>query len=203
MIYLEHFKFNTEKQKAKCFCRNPKAIENYGFAISDGKHMWECHHKLETHFSDETERPRNAQITQAELIALGMYYDRPPEELIFLTKSEHRSLHSSTLGMKWNEDQKKRHGEILKGKTGGDTCSNKRWFTNGFINVREEKCPPYFRPGRVGLPKGRKCSEETRKKLSVSLKGRKPTFLGKHHSEETKRKISETKKKNQNPGILL
>lgn len=194
MIYLEHFKFKTEKQKAKCFCRNPRQIENYAWAISDENHMWECHHRLETHFSDGTPRPRNAQLSQEELRALDMYIDRPPEEFIFLTKAVHRSLHSSTLGMKWNEDQKKRHSEILKGKTGGDTCSTKKWYTNGYINVREENCPPGFRPGRVGLPKGRKHSEETRKKISASLKGREPTFLGKHHTEESKKKISETKK---------
>lgn len=37
---------------------------------------------------------------------------------------------------------------------------------------------------------GKKHSEETRKKLSLARKGRKP-MLGKHHSEETRKKISE------------
>lgn len=197
MIYEEHFRIKKDGTMGyMTFCRNPKAIENYGFAISDEKHMWECHHRLETHFSDGTERPRNAQLSQAELKALDMYYDRPPEELIFLTKSEHRSLHSKILGKKWTNEQREKHSKLLKGRpnVGGDRIQGKKWYTNGFINVREYECPPYFRPGRVGMPKGRKHSEETRKKLSASLKGRKPTFLGKHHTEETKRKISETKK---------
>lgn len=191
------FYTNTEKQIEKCYCTNPKQIENYAFAISDDKHMWECHHRLETHFSDGTPRPRNAQLSKSELIALGMYYNRPAEELIFLTKPEHRKLHSSTLGTKWTDEQRKKHSEIMKGRpnVGGDRIQGKKWFNNGYINVREHKCPPGFVPGRIGLPKGRKHSEETRKKMSDSLKGRKPTFLGKHHSEETKRKISETKKK--------
>lgn len=199
MIYEDHFRVKKNGQLcAKGFCRNPKAIENYGRAISDEKHMWECHHRLETHFSDGTERPRNAQLSREELIALGTYYDRPPEELIFLTKSEHRKLHARNIGMHWTEEQKKKHSELLKGKpnVGGDRIQGKKWYTNGFINIRAYTCPPYFRSGRVGLPKGRKVSEETRKKLSASLKGRKPTFLGKHHTEETKRKISETKNKN-------
>lgn len=197
MINIRVFYPNTEKQIEKCFCTNPKQIENYAFAISDEKHMWECHHRLETHFSDGTPRPRNAQLSKSELIALGMYYNRPAEELIFLTKPEHRKLHSNTLGTKWTDEQRKKHSEIMKGRpnVGGDRIQGKKWFNNGYINVREYKCPPGFVPGRIGLPKGRKVSEETRKKISASLKGREPTFLGKHHTEETKRKISESKKK--------
>ncbi len=198
MIYEEHFRIKKDGTLGHMtFCRNPKAIENYGMAISDDKYMWECHHRLETHFSDGTLRPRNAQLSQAELIALGMYYDRPPEEFIFLTKSEHRSLHAKTIGSHLSDSHKKKISDKLKENpnVGGDRIQGKKWYTNGYINVREYKCPYGFRPGRIGLPKGRKASEETRKKISASLKGRKPTFLGKHHSEETKRKISETKKK--------
>ena len=197
MINLRRFYPNTEKQIESCYCINPKQIENYAFAISDEKHMWDCHHRLETRFSDGTLRPKNAQLSKKELIALGMYYNRPAEELIFLTRSEHLKEHQSTKGTKWTDEQKKKHSEIMKGRpnVGGDRIQGKKWFNNGYINVREYVCPPGFVQGRIGLPKGRKVSEETRKKMSASLKGRKPTFLGKHHSEETKRKISETKKK--------
>ena len=197
MINLRRFYPNTEKQIESCYCINPKQIENYAFAISDEKHMWDCHHRLETRFSDGTLRPKNAQLSKKELIALGMYYNRPAEELIFLTRSEHLKEHQSTKGTKWTDEQRKKHSEIMKGRpnVGGDRIQGKKWFNNGFINVREYNCPPGFVPGRIGLPKGRIVSEETRKKMSASLKGRKPTFLGKHHTKETKRKISETKKK--------
>ena len=42
--------------------------------------------------------------------------------------------------------------------------------------------------------KGIPLTEECKRKMSESLKGRKSPMEGKHHSEETKRKISETKK---------
>lgn len=151
MINLVRFYPNTEKQIEKCYCLNPKQIENYAFAISDDKHMWDCHHRLETRFSDGTPRPKNAQLSKAELIALGMYYNRPAEELIFLTRSEHLKEHQSTKGTKWTDEQRKKHSEIMKGRpnVGGDRIQGKKWFNNGYINVREYKCPPGFVPGRL------------------------------------------------------
>ena len=77
------------------FCREPEHIENYEQAMNDIS-KWECHHRLETHFSDGTERPHNACLSSRELILLGCYYDRPASELIFLTKSEHMRLHSKS-----------------------------------------------------------------------------------------------------------
>ena len=53
-------------------------------------------------------------------------------------------------------------------------------------------------PGGDGCPgffnKGRKHTEEEKKKIGESVKGDKNGFFGKHHSEETKKKISESKK---------
>ena len=69
-----------------CLCRTPELIESYDKAITDTTQVWNCHHRLETHTSDGERRL--VDISRAELIALGMYYDRPPEELIFLTKKE-------------------------------------------------------------------------------------------------------------------
>lgn len=44
-----------------------------------------------------------------------------------------------------------------------------------------------------GQPKP-KPSEETRRKMSESMKGRVPGMLNKHHSEETRRRIAEARK---------
>ena len=51
-----------------------------------------------------------------------------------------------------------------------------------------------FRKGNIPWNKGKKYSEEYRKKLSEAHKGKPGNFLGKHHSEETKRKISKALK---------
>lgn len=61
-------------------------IENYAEAVNS-EEMYICHHRKEI-----TEDGKNA-FTADELIDLGEYYHRPPEELIFLTKSAHKALH--------------------------------------------------------------------------------------------------------------
>ena len=66
--------------------------KNYDKAIADKTQIWEVHHRLETHTSDGERRI--VELSKAELEAFDMYYDRPPEELIFLTKRDHFHLHS-------------------------------------------------------------------------------------------------------------
>ena len=123
---------------------------------------WDCHHRLETH-TPEGER-RIIDITKKELIALGMYYNRPADELIFLTESEHSSFNK---GKKRSEETKKKMSEAAKG--------NKNSL-------------------------GHRHTEETRKKMSEAKKGKyigeKHPNYGKHPSEETRKKLSEAHKGN-------
>lgn len=101
------------------FCKEPEMIENYDRAISDTEETWHCHHRLETHNSDGEKRL--IDIKMEELIALDMYYNRPPEELIFLTNYEHKSLHSkgkaNTLGKKYSLETRRKMSESMKKHT--------------------------------------------------------------------------------------
>lgn len=76
---------------------------------------------METHFSDGTPRPKDAQLSKEELIALDMYWCRPAEELIFLATKEHYCLHK-------------------KGK---------HWYNNGEKQTMAYDCPESFVPGRL------------------------------------------------------
>lgn len=89
-------------------------IENYEKVMADSK-TWQCHHRLETHNSDG--QRRIVDITKKELIALDMYYNRPADELIFLTNEEHVSLHHK--GKYISEEYKKKLSESNKGKNKG------------------------------------------------------------------------------------
>ena len=73
------------------YCNNFSAVENYELAKADNFEGWVCHHRLETHNSDGEERL--VQLEASELKALGMYYDRPPEEFIFMKRKDHAKLH--------------------------------------------------------------------------------------------------------------
>lgn len=67
-------------------------IENFLEAVNDTTTLWVIHHRLETHNSEGVKRLVN--ISKKELMALGMYFKRPIEELIFLGYNEHKKIHS-------------------------------------------------------------------------------------------------------------
>lgn len=71
-------------RNAKRYCNTDiSLVENYDKAIASSE-MWDCHHKNEIILDK----------SQDELKEMGLYWNRPPEELIFLSHSEHASLHS-------------------------------------------------------------------------------------------------------------
>lgn len=96
----------------KSYCKDFTKIENYQKAIEDVTQTWDCHHRLETHNSDGERRL--VDLTLAELIALDMYYDRPSEEFIFLSRVDHRRLHSVGKGL--SEETKAKISVAKKGK---------------------------------------------------------------------------------------
>ena len=151
------------------YCKDYKNIENYDRAAAANFKGWHCHHRLETHNSDG--KRRDVDITQKELIALGMYYHRPAEELIFLTTREHnafkkgkprseetrRKLREANEGEKnpfygkhLSEEHKKKLSEINKGNTyakGNKSTTGMHWYNNGKINIMAKECPEGFVPG--------------------------------------------------------
>lgn len=79
-------------KRAKRFCKDDiSKIQNYDKAIADTTQTWHCHHRLELTLDGEFAHKKE------DLIRMDMYYKRPYFELIFLTKSEHRRLHSTNI----------------------------------------------------------------------------------------------------------
>lgn len=158
----------------KRICDDIENVENYDKAKADDFKGWICHHRLETHNSDGEKR--FLDISQKELIALEMYFSRPPEELIFLTRAQHNSLHKK--GKHQSEETKKKISDSEKGK----------------------KCGPFSEEHRRKLSevkKGKKLSDEHKKHLSEAKKGKSTWNKGKRncYSEETRKKMSEAAKR--------
>ena len=154
------------------YCTEPEKIENYERAKKDTFKGWHCHHRLETHTSDGIRR--DVDISHKELKALGMYYNRPASELIFLTTREHNAFKKGQTA--WNqgkktseetrnkmreshkgkpnpnkgkhlsEETRKKMGEAKKGNT---NVRGRHWYNNGKINIRAKECPDGFVPGRL------------------------------------------------------
>lgn len=91
----------NEKYAKKFCCEDLSLIENYDIAVADTTQTWDCHHRQGTIY------------TRDDLKKIGEYYNRPAIELIFLTSSEHHSLHNK--GKKFTEDHKRKIGDAQKG----------------------------------------------------------------------------------------
>ena len=157
------------KHNFKLYCKDYENIENYENALADNFVGWYCHHRLETHNLDGERRL--VDITADELKALGMYYHRPSNELIFLTPKEHNMLHNRgkvgpnkgktpwNKGVPMSNEQKNKLSEVKKGTHHSEETKMKmsetrkgiykccHWYNNGKINRFCKECPPGFVPG--------------------------------------------------------
>ena len=132
------------KHNFKYYCKDYENIENYEKALADNFKGWCVHHR------------KGVDIPKEELIALGMYYDRPADELIFLTIKEHSSLHDEgehnpNYGKQLSEEHRKKLSEAWS-------------YDKHFTEETKKKISEAM--------KGRCFSEEHRKKLSEASKGK-------------------------------
>lgn len=91
-------------KNAKKFCIDPvESIEGYKRAMNEPD-QFDLHHKLE-----------EQGYSREELISKGLYYNRPAEELVFLTHKEHAILHGSSR----SEETRRKISKALKGNQHG------------------------------------------------------------------------------------
>ena len=167
------------------YCKNYQSIENYENAKKDNFKGWHCHHRLETHNSDGERRL--VDITREELLALGMYYDRPSEELIFLTIYEHSRLHMK--GKHLSEETRKKISSASKGNKYALGYKHSEEAKKRISDAMRGENNPFY---------GKHHSEEAKKKNSEAHKGKylgkDNPFYGKTHSEDVKKRIGEKNK---------
>lgn len=148
------------KYNAKKFCKEDiSKIENYDKAVNDTTQMWHCHHRDEVKVL-----PSGIKVIRSrqELIENERYYNCHANELIFLTREEHRRLHN----LNRSESTKIKMSEAQKGRV-----------------LSKESCKKISESnkGRAAWNKGKSgiYSEDTLRNMSESKKGKSSWNKGK------------------------
>ena len=185
----------SEKQAKKYCNEDPSLIENYWDAMNDETQLWHCHHRLEI-------QPNGVKVSRNELLRSGMYYNRPANQLIFLTETEHRRIHR--VGKFLSEDTKRKLSEANKGRQSPNKGKTFSEETRRKMSIARQYISDDTRRKLSEANKGRKQSEETKRKISEAQKRRclheeirrkiSEAHKGKIVSEETRRKISEARR---------
>lgn len=138
------------------YCSDPlDKIERYEEAQTEGFEGWCIHHRLE--IPEEGKR-----VSKQELIDSGLYYGRPASELMFMRSGEHIKLHVAGVQLPLEHRQK-----ISKSLKGREFSLDHRKHLS--MSKTGEQNPFY---GKPTWNKGKHLSDATRKKLSMSHKGK-------------------------------
>lgn len=100
---------NKDLKRLRRICNEYELIENYNEAIADTEKKWVLHHKKEL-VATGGERFMKAE----ELKALGLYFNLPKEDLIFLRKDIHDAMHKKECSV--SDETRKKQSEAKKGK---------------------------------------------------------------------------------------
>lgn len=121
-------------------------IENYYKAIADETQTWECHHRLELTLEGEFAH------SYKDLERMGMYYNRPYFELIFLTRADHNKLHGEARSEEYKQNYTKSRGKPY-------SEFGKKYYDH-FGYSKSENVEQYGREKYWYLTHNKKCSWE-------------------------------------------
>ena len=147
-------------------------VEGFDPEILESDRGWVLHHRLE--LEDKFGNPRDEEVSAWVLMRLGLYYNRPASELLWVRKGEHATMHNKLRKREaWNKGKTNIYDDETR-KNISDTL--KEYYKNNPKTV----------------------SEETKKKMSESNKG-KPHPWNKEYGWYNNGKIEMKCKQNEVP----
>lgn len=178
---------NYKAVKKYC-CEDISLIENFEKAATDTTQVWHIHHRKEI-----TENKK-----MKDLILNNEYYNVPAEDLIFLTRSEHMSIHQVKRMSNYvcTEEHKKHISEATSGENNGMYGKHHSEDSRKKMSeTRKER----IAAGEIVVNTSQCHTVEAKEKISEKAKERlkdktKHPMYGKQQSEEARRKISEANK---------
>lgn len=147
------------------FCNGDyTAIENYDKAMADKETVWCIHHRDEIRVLPSG---MVARRTVKDLIDAGLYYNLPPEYLIFMPENEHTRMHkvgnNGLKGHRHSEETKRKMSERAKGHKVSEAVKQRlREFHTGLVASEETK--ERMRKAHTGI----KATEETKQRMRES-----------------------------------
>lgn len=142
------------KYNVQTYCSDFENIENYQEAINS-QAIYECHHRLE----------HELNVTRQDLIDWGLYFNRPADELVFLTRSQHRALHMTMSNIQTLSSRMSGHKHTDETKW---TISNR--LTEYWKNKDEE-----LYPGHSKVPK--KIIGQRNNNISMTMRSMKSVYV--------------------------
>ena len=144
-------------ERAKKFCKDFEKIENYELAMNDTSQMWHCHHRLGEIVSTNYLKSHND------------YYNVSPNELIFLTASEHHKVHCKHMSDEWHKN--------LSNAIKNQKSNSGRFQKGNKINIGRKRPDVSIRNkeiflGKPSWNKGISWSDEAKQKMSEAKKGK-------------------------------
>lgn len=154
----------------------------------------------QSHYNKLIDRAKNRLLEgyteNHHIIPRCMNGSNKKNNIVSLTPEEHYVAHQLLVKIYLNEPKLVYAAHMMTvGSPDHDYRNNKLygWLRKKLSETRSESMR-----GRIPWNKGKKHTEETKRKMSESKKGEKHPNYGKFHTEETKRKMSESQKGKKN-----
>lgn len=155
--------FSSRQAKVYC-CEDVQRIEGY-IEASQSKENYDIHHRFE-----------EMGLSSRDLINLGMYYNRPACELLFMLRTEHTKMHKQNVKncfdqiskfTEWSRNAWKTQEHRKKQKEGLQRVqSTEEYHRNLSISIRHSLSTPEARKKRSDIVKKQWCDSNRRNKAS-------------------------------------